>query len=293
MPIENYRNRNRFVSNTEVARNKARLLQRGRSFSLTDPNVDDQWAQDHDETSTYSPYWQYFFTGSDVEIRIAELEGGGDHDFTPLPIQRFNFSVQQQKRPIFGYASYTFDGMLRGNRVVQGQFALLTRYPDFMQKALAKAANNRAERQGGLLDPYSAFRGLTEDDANIDQYWGRTLDPAVAASGYNEWSIHPPFNFIIVYGHEGTYQETVGNMFAPFGDNNAMFTDYNQRLVDEPLDEESNKIMLEACELQACNRAYEPQGDALVELYQFIARDIIIPRPNEVGGRARHPSESP
>lgn len=281
------------VARAEQSRVRARLQQRGSRISPVDPQVDHQWAQDYDPTNTYKPYWDYFFTGADVEIKIAELDGDDDHELTPLPIQRFNFSVQQQKRPVFGYASYSYDGMLRGNRVIQGQFTLATRYPDFMQKALAKAASNRVERQGELANPYASFRGLTEDDANIDRYWGRNLDPVVPASGRNEWSIHPPFNFLIVYGHEGTYQAPLDNMFDPFGSNNAMFTDYNQRLVDAPFDNESNKLMIEACELQTCNRAYEPQADLLVELYQFIARDVLIPRSSRGRSNTPHASSGP
>lgn len=278
MPRERYTPQNRFVSNSQIARTRARLQQRGASSQLVDPVVDQQWMQDYDETATYNPYLDYFFTGADIEVRIAELDGDEDHNLTPLPIQRINFSVQQQKRPVFGFASYTYDAMLRGNRIIQGQFALLTRYPEYMQRVLSKAAQNRAERQGELMDAYSAYRGLTEDDANIDRYWSRNLDPAVSATGKNEFSIHPPFNIIIMYGHEDTWVDNLGDVYDAF-ENNAAFTDFNQRLVDEPLDNESNKIMLEACELHACNRPYEPQADPLMEIYQFTARDIIIPNP--------------
>lgn len=291
MSLELYRQQNRSITDREAAQTRARLLRRGSPVDLSDPQVDQEWAQNVDHTRARNPYLSYFFTGSDVQIHVAEL--GNDEEFGALPIQGFSFSVSQTKQPVYGYNSFTYDYVMRGTRIVQGALSLVTKYPEYMQRLLARAASNRADRQGELADSYAAFRGLTEDDANIERYWGKNIDPVVAASGRNEWSVHPPFSLVVVYGHEGTYTDDLEQMMAPFGHNNAMFTDYNQRLVDEPLGDNSNRLMIEACELQRCNRSYESQGSVLVETYQFLARDVLIPRPGNPGGGKRSASTPP
>lgn len=279
------------VNYQETRAARARIVRRGGDISLSDPQIDQRWARDVSEDQGRNPYFDYFFTGSDIQVHIAEL--GDETGFGGLPMHNLGFNVSQQKAPVYGWNSYTYDYMMRGNRIVNGQFSLFSKHPTYMRELIAQAAKNRAERQGGdLRHPYAAYRGLTEDDENIERYWGKTVDPAVAAAGYNEWSTHPPFSLIIVYGMQENSHSTnnIDDMFAGQTDDGHMtFTDYNQRLVDRPLGNRPNKIVLEGVELSDVMRDYTPDGQPTQEVYSFIARDIIIPTGYNPSNRSSNP----
>ena len=89
---------------------------------------------------------------------------------------------------------------MRGTRLVSGQIAIFTKYPNYMMELLSQAAANRADAT--QIDNYNYPMGLTEDDKAIEQYWGRNLFDAgiQAQSGRHLHSVHPPFSLVVQYG---------------------------------------------------------------------------------------------
>lgn len=273
-----YNLQNRLVTWNEAQTIRRRLVRSGQDISIIDPAVDSAWAKLHEDSGSPNPYYDYYFTGQDIKAYIAEL---GDHDeFGDMPIQSLQFNVQQTKQPVYGYASYTYDAVMRGTRIVSGNFALITRYPGYMRKALSAAANARANRtRRDRLKDNPGGRDLTKDDANIQKYWSQHIDRGLVDK--NEWSIHPPFNFVVQYGIQDTSVpvDQINSRFNPYKNDNALFSDHNQRLVAGN-QVESDRFIIEACELQGVQIGHAPDGALAIEVYEFFGRDIIIPPPN-------------
>lgn len=252
------------------------------SIALVD-QTDLQWGGAR-TTENPNNYWDYYFSGQDVKIYVDGTED--DAEFRHLPIQEFAFSVSQQKNPVYGFWSYTYDAVMRGQRIVGGKFSLVTRYPDYMKRLLEKAASVRARGQSS----YRYYRDLTEDDRNIEKYWGKNLDPAYAQAGNHLFSVHPPFSLVIVYGiqnlslsdgdlfrdnRNAIYNSYRKGPYGPETNINPLISDVNERLVESDQVDQANRIVLEACELTEVQRAIGSDGAVLTETYEFLARDII------------------
>jgi hypothetical protein len=93
-----------------------------------------------------------------------------------VPIVALGYNLVQQKIPIYGFWSFTFDAVALGTRIVQGSFAIPFQGPQYMYYLLKQAALNKDAVVTKAGFPY------TEDDINISRYWGVTRDdkfPAV------------------------------------------------------------------------------------------------------------------
>lgn len=281
---DRYQQENRFVNKTDAIATRARVARRHGTTNILDEMYDLQWAQQHIEGSAPNSYYDYFFGGTDVKIHVAEL--ADDEEFGEIPIHNFAFNVEQEKSPVYGYWNYTYSAMMRGVRLITGQFTLVTRYPDYMKKLLTKAAVNRSNNHRSLVDDYPRPSAWREDDENIDRYWGKHIDPAARSQRGSEWSIHPPFSFVIVYGVQNTSLQStlVGSRYAPYENDNTLLADNNQRLVESFNAGKSSRIVLDGCELINVQRSYSSDSPFLAEVYSFYARDIIVPTPS-VGNR--------
>jgi len=179
---------------------------------------------------------------------------------------------------------------MRGTRIVTGGFSIATKYPNFMTEVLAKAAYNRSNKT--LIDHYS--RNVTDDDAHIEQYWGKNIDPVINSNGgQHMFSVHPPFSLIIIYGIETTAVPNVGGFNQYYTDyydetQNAVMTDHNQRIAESDPQFE-NRLIVDAVELKSCERNFIPNGQLCVETYSFLARDVLVPAKADTKWKQRAP----
>lgn len=222
-------------------------------------------------------YFDYFFSGQDIIIAVDGVEE--DIRFKILPIMQVSWNITQQKTPVYGFWSYTLDAVLHGTRIIQGSFTIATKYPNYMTDLISAAASARQTKLGS--DNYYYFKGLTEDDANIEKYWNKTLDPALQGSLKNIFSIHPPFSFVIIYGIQNTSlsntQPSLSDLYNRYRDDDPWLMDVNERLVESDLINQKNRIVIDDIYLQSMDTAYGGDGDVIQETYSFFARDIVIP----------------
>lgn len=241
-----------------------------------------QWATSYEKYSDakVNPYFDYFFTGQDIRIKIDALD---DNDF--LPIYSFGYQVQQEKMPVYGFASYTYDAVLRGVRIISGAFSLVVTEPHLLTSKIALSASRRAKSSQSKAASQYAIQLLDGDIANIDRYWKRNIDSNLLGQQHL-FSIHPPFNFLIKYG----IQETSLVAQAPdarikeiqngFSKVPSKYTNVNERLVTGEFDNQI-KILLENVELTSKAIQYDPSGEPILETYTFLARDErMVSEPN-------------
>src|SRR5690554_2765108 len=106
------------VSNDEI---RARA-QRGTYYvsdAINDPalDLDRRWANtDSPSRRTAHTYFDYVFSGQDISVYID----GMDVDEACIPIMEFAFNIEQQKVPVYGFWSYSYDSIMRGSRLVSG-----------------------------------------------------------------------------------------------------------------------------------------------------------------------------
>lgn len=76
----------------------------------------------------YQRFPEEYFSGSDVNVYIGDI---WVEDLTGL-----SFMLQEQINPVFGYQSYTWDAVSRGNRIVQGSFRIAFRESSYLHRIL-------------------------------------------------------------------------------------------------------------------------------------------------------------
>lgn len=254
------------------------------SLDIVDPRIDELWGG-YVPTGAPHNYFDYYFSGQDIR---AYVDGTADDpDFSTLPIVQLGFNISQKKEAVYGFWSYTYDAVMRGTRIVSGQVTFATKAPDYMRRLLSKSAQARAMNASGVY--YQGYRSMTEEDANIERYWGRNIDPSIAAQGKQVFSVHPPFSMIILYGvqnismNPSTYNNDRFEIWDKYNKDNPLSQDVNERLVESDPQDQVSRLILEAIELTDFSTGYGPDGSVVTETYNFFARDIIIPsRPSGV-----------
>ncbi len=248
-------------------------------WSQEQRNLFQKWAYDfpnYSESYT-SPYFDYFYTGQDIKVTI---EGLPDDDH--LPLFSLGYIIEQQKQPVYGYWSYTYDAMLRGTRIVSGAFSIATRSPHFLVTKIARAAEmrQRAFSSRNDLNVMHSLRGVGDDEANIKAYWSKHYDSNLDSGQQHLFSIHPPFNIIVKYGLQETSlaatnsNERASEFRLKYGSKPPMAMDTNERLVTNPIPEEDKQVLIENIELVNMTTQIDNEGSPLLETYSFLARDV-------------------
>lgn len=272
------------------------VLRTGKTFDPLSEGIDTQWAGKTADGQKFNNYYDYYFSGEDIKVYIDGL-------FDPeneLDISGFAFKISQSKQPLYGFWSYNYDAIMYGTRIVAGTFAVYSRYPGRMRDLLSMAAEQRvmfASDKPGSSRIQSYLRGdgtdpeSIEDEKNIQRYWNRSNLDRLSGDGdgsdnRNIFSAHPPFNFIIKYGtQDGSLSTVMRNKGTNVEDNfdaldRLMASDYNERLVKPSRANTEMDIVLQDVNLTDMSTEYSPGGAAVVERYDFIARDMYISNGN-------------
>lgn len=267
--------RQRSLAVASVVRQKKEL----NVYADLDPELDFHWGSISGPARNPLTYFDYYFTGQDMKIFIEGADYTSISDPGSSPFVELSFSIQQEKTPVFGAWSYTFDAVMRGTRIVTGMFRLVTTYPNKMTDMLSQAANTRANNRGSL----QPIRGLDEKEENIARYWDRNLEQQDQTQPRKIFSVHPPFNILIEYGIQSTSMSDdpsrrYSQVFQRYHDDTAMYTNTNERLVHAGTGGHETTIVLTNVELTGMQTEYTPDGTVCSEVYSFFAKDQTLPR---------------
>lgn len=252
----------------------------GKAVFLNDEirNIDRLWSGVSQQGRGIFEYYDYYYTGDNIKVYVDGVEPP-DADAN-IPIMEFAFKISQQKTPIYGFWSYTYDQMLRGVRIVQGAMRIATTSTNYMTRLLSKAAEARANQGQDFV-----IRKLDIDEQNINEYWGRHME-SDALVEKNIFSVHPPFNFTILYGIDSVAacmpsnlkidQYVIDKYNKGFG---TMSSDDNHTIIEADQDNNIMRRVIEAVEIVDMTVEYGTNGQVCSELYSFIARDHYTPDP--------------
>lgn len=248
-------------------------------YADLDPETDFEWGAIRGPGNSPLNYFDYYFTGQDIKIFIEGAEYTSISDPQSSPFAELSFSIQQEKTPVYGAWSYTYDAVMRGTRIVTGMFRLVTTYPNKMTDMLSQAANSRANSRGSL----QPIRGLDVKEENIARYWDRNLEQADVNQTKKLFSAHPPFNLLIQYGIQSTHlvdgpNKRYTELFRRYHEDTAMYTNTNERLMHAGTDGNETTIVLTNVELTGMQTEYTADGTVCSEVYSFFAKDQTLPR---------------
>jgi hypothetical protein len=228
-----------------------------------------------DSRVEYQIFNEDYFSGADVNIFFGDI---WVDEATNL-----SFQLQEDVLPIYGYASYTFDAVARGKRLVSGSFTINFKSTGYLQAILenANAINyvvNQAQAQGvikpedfkkykldDILRLYGkdsfeqvaeeyerALWGVAEDEKSLLSYGGRTYFPA------------DPYGFDIKINY--------GAVSEAMQPNRSQFFTTSLRAPANITVETINGVQLMGFVKNGIGTSFE--GQPITESYSFIARDL-------------------
>jgi len=214
----------------------------------------------------YSVFKNEFFSGCDVGIYFGDLYID--------EVINLEFSLQETKMPIYGYASYTFDAIAHGARIIQGNFSIVFKESGYLKniyKCIAREGNNMKimDQSGALITPSSidnfinaARHATSEEFITLVQqheqiFWG--------SEKAKEKKNQPHFSWLADNDEESANEllESGFNILISYG----------------PLEQDtafkySTVRTICGVFLTGVTQSIAPSGQPLYETYSFIARDL-------------------
>jgi hypothetical protein len=203
-----------------------------------------------------------YFCGANVLIRIG--------DMPLLEATGLSLSIQESKRPIYGYSSRHFDAVASGQVLVQGQLIINYVHQDYLWHAI-KAGLGLEDDQALNTDipsvdveDYMASLGENpETDGQFiaalkNQFWTPGVATGAARSALNDTkNPHDGFSGL--------------NLRVTFGDQDLSLKDSGK-----------TGIMVKDVYFMGRSNVISISEDVIVEAYPFIARDMYSLRANRV-----------
>lgn len=237
------------------------------------PNPQFDTYRRQDTRVEYQLFSNDYFSNADVHLYFGNV-------FVD-DIISLNFTLEEQIRPIYGYHSYTYDAVARGNRIIRGEFSINFTSVGYLQEiienadAIEFALSDKAKK---LPDIDLKHTDLTiEDilkiygkesfneiaDAYEKEIWGddsKTTYLTPGASTYFQRTT--PFGFDIKINY-GAVSQTLGAQYQGF---------YNKAPVHPNITvDRINGVQLTGLQK---NMSTSDQGRPLTETYSFIAQDL-------------------
>jgi hypothetical protein len=223
----------------------------------------------------YQLFSEDYFSGADVNIFFGDI-------WVDEAVS-LGFSMQEEVLPIYGYASYTFDTVARGRRIVQGSFGINFKNVGYLQQILANAnaiqyAVQSAQQEGIIkpddfkkykLDEILKMYGKESFDQIADEYekalWGVSEDESnLLSSPMNTYFGYDPYGFDIKINYGA-----VSEAMSPYARNYATTSlNVKPNITVETI----NGVQINGMTKNGI--ATDAQGQPIVEYYTFLARDI-------------------
>ncbi|OXB94751.1 hypothetical protein [Parageobacillus galactosidasius] len=226
----------------------------------------------------YEIYSNEYFSGADVHLYIG--------DIWVDEVTSIDFVLEEQVLPIYGYSSYTFDTVARGQRIVRGQFSINFTSTGYLQQILEHAEAIQYALETGnkkqvidlkyyqklKLDQILKLYGKESFEQIAEEYekaiWGELTDEE--GKYLSNWR-SPYFQKNNPLGldiriHYGPVEETIMNEQRKVYSSK----DPNRRMPSLTV-ESINGIQITGFSKRAST---SDQGAPIQEVYTFIARDI-------------------
>lgn len=220
-----------------------------------------------------------YYGGLDIRVYMQE--------YRIEDVVGLTYEIREQVVPVYGYASYTYDTAVRGQRIIEGSFTVIFKKPYALVErvaAIAGTSKSGADSYNQTLAKRSASRFEGNVANLIDvlewsqqqrmRYWGTSIpegeelrDDQLLRERYPLWS-HPGLSIRIFYNDPQEAKEREGKLVA---------IEREHVLANRSRDQVYCMTeVLDGVQIVGVSKAIEDSGRPVLESYQFLARDIRV-----------------
>ena len=236
-------------------------------------------------TTEYSRFKSEYFSGADVRIYFD--------DIWVDEITNLQFVMQEQVAPVFGYASYTWDKVARGNRYIQGSFTINFKESYYLHSVLNRLSsvmkgnassstsgfNVTQWTQGTTIEHLIGSGDQGKFESLADEFekslWGQGAIASInkaTNSRSKETYFYPEFrgddgNGGVVYDAELSQKELAEHGFN-------IVIEYGPRNQANGLYAQETVHTLIGVQLTGVSQVVDGSGQPVQEQYSFIAKDL-------------------
>lgn len=235
-------------------------------------------------STEYTRFRADYFSGADVRIYFG--------DIWVDEITGLQFTLQEQVAPIYGYASYTWDKVARGTRLIQGSFRINFRESYYLHSVMDRLSSKVREASDGTsgFEESKWKQGLNiehilkEVESNsfesIADEFEKTLWGAGQNSKFNKIVKNREHNTYFYPEHRGpdkdghvTYDSNVSQKALAENGFNIVIT-YGPMHAENGMRASQTVHTLIGVQLTGVSQIIGGDGAPIEEEYQFIARDL-------------------
>lgn len=211
-----------------------------------------------------------YFCGANVLVRIGSMP--------LLEASGLSYSIQETKRPIYGYSSRFFDVVARGQVIVQGQLAINYVHQDYLYHAIRAGlglVSNTAPAESINVPEIQDYMSTLGENSELDgkfiqalknQFW----DKPFGSKGYT-----------VLADTRNPHDDGSGvNLRVTFGDQDLSFKDSGK-----------TGVLISNVHFNGRGSVVKIDEDVIVETYSFIARNIYSLKANNYSLTSSLPSE--
>ena len=223
-------------------------------------------------TSTnYRHYSTNYYSGSDIRIYFG--------DVWVDEITSIEFSLQEQVAPIYGYASFTWDRVARGNRFIQGSFSINFKEVAYLQMIM-NSLSSEVEK-----NPSSGYFEKSEYDKNLSieallaqnnqdfHEIANDYEQSFWGEGSKTETMQKREKTSFFYPNSGETGDLSQNQLHEHGFN--IVIAYGGVCMDGRMNDSHETVQtLMGVQLTSVSQHIGPDGQPIQEMYNFIARDL-------------------
>lgn len=172
-------------ANATAQKTDPRLLDKRPAW--IDTNIEQARTKTVEGLISNSAYIKRYFSVIDAEVYFGNEYVEDIHDI--------NWSVQQQVMPLFGFNSYTYDEVARGNRIIVGSFTINFTNPNYLFSIL-KAADKANTATVSAMASYSVPK------LDKSKVTNRTSAYGAREAGHNTCLWPQTFDIDIIFGEK-------------------------------------------------------------------------------------------
>jgi hypothetical protein len=215
-----------------------------------------------------------YFSGADVRIYFG--------DMWIDEITELQYTLTENVMPIYGYASHTFDKVARGNRIIQGSFAINFKEVGYLQT---------------VLNSLSSY--MKKDPAKVDEkFFTNQKEVTILGEKYKDHFRNIPAEYVIkdfetlaqsyenrIWGEDPSHSAKQKKTSYFYGNDEAdnslkdkgfnILIGFGGLSINNKMSLYHNTIQsILGVQLTQVSTRVDPSGQPVQEIYSFIAKDI-------------------
>lgn len=210
----------------------------------------------------YQVFPREYFSGIDCYISFNNI---------PLDeIVAIEFAVQEPVIPIYGYASYTYDAVAHGSRIVNGSFTINFKESLYIRSALIKLSDQKTSS----VNPKKPNPEMNQTEL-LAWIKGRNFtDIEKLANEYSD-NIWSNSTDVVVNKQTNPFFTTQGSALSSYGFD--IILSYGSELIEigkKIKDFPGTVKIINGVHLTGVNQVIKPSGEPIYEQYMFMAKDL-------------------